>query len=400
MDIARFTTYYNNKMKNNLTKAKRIKTIAEYFQKKSQGSLSFANEKECYLYILEYIRSWEDEAEEILEEIYMLLEYEYSTQNPNYVFDLKTSKKHEEFNKFILKIFKKTIEFGDFEYNLTNSIRYDRINKIIECDLDYKEYGIDIVKGEKYKKRSGFISVTFDVKNEKFISSQSKNYKCHNNLVKFFNTKGIKISPIYILKRALTLKKKNCTEFSPTTLIIINLLYKDIPKMGYKVNLDAISFTNLDSQNVQGMKMKGTNLLKAEEILQRIHLGDDVHTLKLTLEIIRDNNGNQQYFATTFTLDLRGKIVFIFNEDEIRENRKREICIGLQESLMKLIYDEDTITRGQDIIHKELPKPKSIHQIVAEIQQDLMKLVGDTNDRIKVEKYFIENYSHSVSFNS
>ncbi len=52
------------------------------------------------------------------------------------------------------------------------------------------------------------------------------------------------------------------------------------------------------------------------------------------------------------------KIVFIFNEDEIRENRKREICIGLQESLMKLIYDEDTITRGQDIIHKELPKPK------------------------------------------
>ncbi len=103
-------------------------------------------------------------------------------------------------------------------------------------------------------------------------------------LLNFFNTKGIKISPIYILKKSLDIKKrKNCTEFSPTTLIIINLLYKDIPKMGYKVNLDAISFTNLDSQNVQGMKMKGTNLLKAEEILQRIHLGDDVHTLKINI---------------------------------------------------------------------------------------------------------------------
>ncbi|GLV63313.1 hypothetical protein Bmyc01_19830 [Bacillus mycoides] len=398
MDIVRFATYYNKKMKNNLTKAKRIKTIADYFQKKERKQLSFADEKECYLHIAEYIRNKEEEAEEILEEIYMLLEYEYSTQNPNYVFDLKTSKKHEDFHKLISKIFKRTVQFGDFEYSLTNNIRYDRIDEVIECDLDYKEYGIDIVNDEKYKKKSGFISITFDLKNEKFISSQSKNYKSHNNLVEFFNTRGFEILPIYILKRAVTLKNKNDTEFSPTTLLIINLLYENIPEMGYNVTLDAISFTNLDAQNVQGMKMKGTDLLKADEILQRIHLGDEVHTLKMTLEIIRDNNGIEQYFSTTFTLDLRGKIVFIFNEDEIRENRTREICIDLQKILMKLIYDEGTIARGEHIIHKELPKPKSIHQIVSGIQQDIMKLLEDTNDRIKVEKYFIEN--HSVSFNS
>ncbi len=41
MDIVRFATYYNKKMKNNSTKAKRIKTIADYFQKKERKQLKY-----------------------------------------------------------------------------------------------------------------------------------------------------------------------------------------------------------------------------------------------------------------------------------------------------------------------------------------------------------------------
>lgn len=398
MDIGRFTTYYKKKMKHNLTKKKRIKTIADYFSKKEKEQVSFANEEECYTYIFKYMEEREDEGEEILEELFMLLEYEYSTQNPNYVFDLETSKAHGEFFKLISQIFKRAVRYEDFEYHRTNNIKYDAFNEVIECDLDYKEYALDIVTGKEYKKTAGLISITFDLKSKKFISSKSNNYKNHNNLVNFLNTKGLKILPVYILKRALTIKNQNFTEFSPTTLLIINLLYEKIPEMGYGITLESISFTNLDSQNIQGMKMKGTDLLKANEVLERIHFGDEVHTLKLTLDIIRENNGTQQYFTTTFTIDLRGKIVFIFNDEDIRESRKREICIQLQSSLMKLIYDEETIARGEKIIHKELPKPKSIHQIVSGIQKEVMELIVNEADRIKVEKYFIEN--HPVSFNS
>ncbi len=167
--------------------------------------------------------------------------------------------------------------------------------------------------------------------------------------------------------------------------------------MGYGITLDAINFTNLDAQNVQGMKMRGTDLLKAEEVLQRIHFGDEVHTLKLTLDIIKNDNGTEEYFTTTFTIDLRGKIAFIFSDDGVRENRKREICIKLQRSLMELIYDEETIARGEEIIHKQLPKPKSIQQIVSGIRKDVAKLIKNQEDRIKIEEYFISN--HPVSFN-
>ncbi|WP_305453638.1 hypothetical protein [Bacillus mycoides] len=398
MDIRRFTNYYSKKMKHNLTKKKRVKTIAEYFSKKEKKNISFADEEECYTYIVRYTGDREEEGEEILEELFMLLEYEYSTQNPNYVFDLETNMTHNDFYKLISQILKGSVRYGDFEYRQTNNIRYDTFNEVIECDLDYKEYALDMVKEKEYRKTSGPINITFDLKNKKFISSKSKNYKNHNNLVNFLNTKGLKISPIYILKRALTIKNQNFTEFSPTTLLIINLLYEKIPEMGYDITLDAISFTNLDSENIKGVKIKGTNLLEANEVLERIHFGDEVHTLKLTLDIIHNNNGTQQYFTTTFTIDLRGKIVFIFNDDENRESRKREICIKLQESLINLIYDERTIANGEKIIHERLSKPKSIHQIVSDIQKSVMELIKEDDNKIKVEQYFIEN--HPASFNS
>ncbi|MFJ7832028.1 hypothetical protein ACIQXU_17620 [Peribacillus sp. NPDC097284] len=400
MDLNRFTNYYNNKMKSNLTKKKRLQTISEYFQKTLKEKVSFADETECYKYIVKYVISKEDEAEEILNEIYNMLEYSYSTQNPNYVYDLKTNKVHSDFFKLIDKTFKKPISYGDFVYKLTEKIKYDRFNEVIECILEYKEMGDDIATGEPYKKDSGLIIITFDLKNKKFISSKSSSYKSHNNIVDFLGSKGFSISPIYILKRALTIKNRNHTEFSPTTLLIINLLYEKIPEMGYDITLDAISFTNLDAKNVQGIKMKGTDLLQSMEILQRIHDGDEVHNLKLSLDKINRNNEKQEYFSTIFTIDLQGKIAFIFDDDEIRESRRREICINLQSSLWNLIYDEQTIERGEQIIHKELPKPESLHYTVSDIRKKMLEIITDKDEKIEVEKFFMDKYPASLIFNT
>ncbi|WBL16867.1 hypothetical protein [Sutcliffiella sp. NC1] len=396
MDLDRFTNYYSKKMKNNLTKKKRIKTISDFFSKQTKKDISFSDEKESLAYIIQYIIEREDESEEILEELYTLLEYSYSTQNPNYVYEFKTQYTDNTLYDLVKKTFKKRLIYGDFEYELTDSIKFDSYSRIIECNLEYQEYSSDIVTGEEYKKSSGLVNIIFDMKNNKFFSSKSPNYKTHNNLVEFLSSKGFNISSIYILKRALTIKNRNFTEFSPTTLLIINLLYEKIPELGYEITLEAISFTNLDSQNVQGMKMKGTDLLEAQEILQRIHSGDEVHNLKLSLQIIDKSSGIDKYVGTTFMIDLQGKIAFIFEEDDdVRESRKREICINLQNSLMELIYDEDTIERGQNIIYKELPKPKSIQFVVSEIKKSVLELIKNSDDKIEVEKFFIENYPTS-----
>ncbi|KSU64618.1 hypothetical protein AS034_01930 [[Bacillus] enclensis] len=408
MDIQRFTAYYNKKMKNNLTKTKRLQEISDFFQANSGAKVSFTNEKECYLYIVDYINSREDEAEDILDKLYFKMEYSFSTQNPNYVFDFKnTTQDSVVFFTNFKKLFKKNkmkkskVRFGEFEFTLLNEIKLDSQQNIVVCDLEYREYTENPISGKEHLKNHGPITVIFDLRNNKFISSKSANYKSHNKLVSYFKSMGYNIQPIYILKRVQTLKKQNTTEFSATTLLIINLLYETIPVLGYNINLESISFTNLDSQNIQGVKLKGTDLLKAPEVLQRIHSSDEVHTVRLFLEFTdKKQNGIEEYFSTTFTIDLKNKLAFIFSEEDISEYRRREICINLQSSLMHLIYAEDTISKGENIIHKELPKPKSLNQTVNEIQKSVLKKVNDEKDRIEIKKYFIETFPVIFSIDS
>lgn len=395
MNIEQFTKYFEGKMKSNLTLKQRLKSISEYFSEKENKQIDFDNKTEAYTHIITYTSEKEDEAENILEELFYILEYTYSAQNPYFVYDIKTNQDVNTVHLTLGRLFRNEIRAEDFYYNRRKNISFDRIKKLIEIDLDYREIGMDVVSDNEFVKNTGIIKLTFDLVNNKVISSVSINGKNHNNLLKYLQSNGFTITPSYILKRALTIKNRNFSEFSPTTLLIIILLYKTIPDMGYSFTLESISFSNLDSQNVQGMKMKGTDLLKAPEVLQRIHFGDDVHTIKLSLEIIKEINGVEKYFNSTFIVELRGKLAFIFFEDNMNESAKREISIKLQNSLMELIYADDTIKLGQQIIHDHLPKPKSFNKVVSEIKEELLQLVDNQEVKEKVESYFSEKFPFS-----
>lgn len=394
LNIEQFTNYFNAKMKSNLTLKQRLKSISEYFTEQKGVALRFTSKGEAYNYIINYISEKEDEAEDILDQLYYILEYTYSNQNPFFVYDLETNQEFNAFNESLCKIFKKEIRYNDFYYKRRKNISYDNIKKLIEIELDFREVRIDPIDGKEFTKDTGILKLTFDLINLKLISSNSTNSKSHNDLLKYLQSNGINIASIYILKRALFIKNRNFSEFSPTTLLMIILLYKTLPRMNYNFNLESISFSNLDSQNIQGVKMKGTDLLKAPEVLQRIHFGDDVHNVKLSIELVKIVEDEELYFNSSFIIEFRGKLSFIFFEDNMNEGTKRELSIQLQKSLMECIYAEDTINEGQEIIHKKLPKPKSFQQTVSELKNDLLLIVNDAADKIKIESYFSDKFPY------
>lgn len=392
MNIDQFTNYYEKKMKQNLTKRQKLREIEKYFYRRTLDEQSFENERECFYYISSYIAEHENEAEEVLQELYFLLEYSFGTNNPNYLYEFLIEADCEEFETLVSSMVSKEFDYGEFKYRLLSK-NFDAVNQVIEYEFEFTEFATFDITNEVYRKYTGIINVTFDFINKKFITSKSPIPKNHNNIFEFFKEfSGATINPYYILKRKSFLSKKNTTEFSITTLLIINLLYETIPSMGYNFTLDSISFSNLDSVNIQRVKMSGTDLLKAPEVLQRVHSFDDVQNLKITITIVKRENGIDVFSYLTFTLDIQGKLCFIFTDDTVLNSNTREICYKIQESLMDLLYDTSTIQSGSQLIHSELPAPKSQQQIVSQIFADVLDLTSNIDDKIAIERYFIDNF--------
>ncbi|KQL33356.1 hypothetical protein [Psychrobacillus sp. FJAT-21963] len=395
MNLERFTDYYNKKMRFNLHINKRLKAIEEYFLNEHAEIVSFMTKDSCYAYIVTYTGQHEDNSEEILEQLYYTLEHSFSSQNPYYISELETTVHKDAFARNIRRLFSQNVEYDDFTYELRNEVQYDANDETIYCELDFEEKFIDYITGERRRKSLGTIKITFDLKNKKFITSEAPNDRSHKNILEYFEMQGYTIKPIYVLKRSLTIRNKNFTDFSPTTLLIINLLLHTLPSMGYRITLDSINFTNIDSHDIQRMTLNGTNLLSSNEVLQRIHNGDTVHTLKITLNIISNRDGTQVNYGATFKIDLKGRLAFIFGDSDDNEARNREICIDIQNSIMKLIYEATTVQTGVRLINENLPKPKSLNEILSTIKSDLSELVDNTDDKIALKKYFVDNYAIS-----
>lgn len=396
MNLERFTDYYQRKMRFNLHINKRLEAVSDYFKNEHETSISFSSKDECYTYIVNFINEREDDAEEILEELYYVLEQYYSSQNPYYINKLVTSIHKNDFARNISRLFGNEIRYGDFTYQLRENVEYDANDEIIQCKLDFEESMVDFITNERIRKSLGTIKITFDLKNKKFISSESPNEKSHKNILDYLSSQGYDIRPYYILKRALKIKNKNFTDFSPTTLLIINLLLDTLPSLEYRITLDSINFTNIDSRDIQRMTLNGTDLLSSNEVLQRIHNGDTVHTLKVSLAKIHNILGSEVHHGASFKIDLRGRLAFIFGDGEDDEVRNREICINIQNSLMDLIYDDDTVENGLRLITKNLPKPKTLLELVSNIQAELLEIIENQDDRIAIKKYFIEKYAIST----
>ncbi|MET3508428.1 hypothetical protein [Halalkalibacter oceani] len=400
MDLGNFVRVYNLKMKNNLSKGLRLNAIEEYFSEELGHDIDFKGDSDkCLSYIVETIRTDEENGEEILESLYNILTETFSNLDPNYIYELETDFTEENILDYLKRNFKKTNNFGPFDFILDGEISYDNVKQTISCRLSFEEFHIDLITNNRINSaQKGRINITFDLMRKKFISSNASYEKVHNSLYNLITASGkIILRKFYVLKRESAMKNRNFTDYSSITLLAIKLLYETIPSMGYNVTLESILFTNLNATKVQGMKMKGTDLLSAEEVVQRIHLGDKVQSMKITLEKIEKKQGREFLFQTQFTIDFRGKLAFIFLDQNLNEGKKLDICVSLYESIFALIYDDKTVEDASKLIQNKLPKPKSIDKIIKEIKNEVLDLLTKKEDLITVEKYFLEKYPTTFS---
>lgn len=395
MNLGTFTDYYQYKMKNNLFKRKRINSIVDYFKEEHNRTVNFTSADDCYSFICHFIADKENE-EEILDQLYSVIEhYIYSSQNIYFISDFNTSFRITRLFRNLRSLLGNPLEYQDFTFNLVNELKFDETEETIQFELNFEEVLYDFESEDTKRKCVGNIKVTFDSKNKKFISFGSSYDKSHKAICDCFSEKGYNIYPVYVLKRAITVKNKNFTDFSALTLLVINLLIKTIPSMNYdELTLDSINFTNHESTDIQRMSLNGTNLLNALEVLQRIHSGDTVHTFKMTLgKIIKHDDDSETYYGTSIKVDLSGRLSFVFGDEDINEAKNREICTELNNTIIDLIYGENTVSDGISLINDHLPKPKNFNDMVSIIKDDILKLIVNREDQIAVEKYFIEKHA-------
>ncbi|MBM7701015.1 hypothetical protein, partial [Kurthia huakuii] len=210
MDIVNFSTFFSNKMKNNLTKNQKLKNLSAYFREHTNQIIDFKDESEALKQIVEYIKDNEDNEGVILEELYYILEhYSYSTINPLYIYELQTNNATlEKCTREIQKLFKGNRRYENFEYKLIDS-SYDPSFLTINLNFEFIYYELDIVKNNEEKINSGKISLTLDLRHKKCITSQTTNLSCHNNLIEYLTNKTtFTFKPYYLLKRKKTMNYK------------------------------------------------------------------------------------------------------------------------------------------------------------------------------------------------
>lgn len=393
MNIQSFTEYYHRRMKNNLSKKKKVEEIKGYLTENGHHIIvNELNVNECYEEIIKFIENHQSRAEEILEEIYHLLEVPFSYGTPHYMFELNTQKSIGNLNELINLTFTNEYEYEDYSYKLKKNSSYDPLDKTIEVELESILKKENALNNEIRRINKGPIKLFFDFENAVYISSESIEYKNHSNVYKILKDKGIDIKPVYVLRRTSHIKNLNFTDFSPTTLIVVHLLFKSFLDLKYEFDLESIDFTNLNATNIQGTKLKGTNLLNANEMLERIYSNDNINRIKLLLKKTYYECGTEKYFQSMVTINLEKKLAFIFPEDGMREDIKREISIKIYKCILDLLNDDNVVKVGEELILEKLPKVKTSYEMIKEIRESMMSIAIDEKQKNVIKSYFSKKY--------
>lgn len=393
MKIEKFLGVFERKLGVNFYKKQRLENISSYFREvEEDNDIEFSDNDECLSYIIEYLNKNEDNSDTILDEIIRVLELSVTNRNPYYVMEFTNQRTFEELCEKFNEIFGAAFNFENVHFVKNGEMQCDDINNIIEIEFDYKELEEDLVNDREIRKSIGVIKLRFDLNAKKIISSVAGNRKIHNSMYKYLVRNSINVNPLYLLKRASTIKNKNHTEFAPTTLIFMNLLFNSFKQMNLNFDLEILDFVNVEAVNIQGMTLKGTKLLSAPEILHRIHNGDEIMKFKVNVDKILDNNGQQSYYSTNFEVNLEGKLCFVFDANEEDNLEKNKLICNIYDELLKLIYSDNTVEEGMKIINDNLPKPKSMQNIVSEIYHVVNSTVKSVDEKIAIEKYFIETF--------
>ncbi|WHY93135.1 hypothetical protein QNK12_06510 [Neobacillus cucumis] len=170
------------------------------------------------------------------------------------------------------------------------------------------------------------------------------------------------------------------------TVIILDYVEVEINKENHEISdYSGMSFSNLRSDKVKSVRLKGNNLLESSEVSERIRMGDQIKSIRFQLRK-RLNNGN--YLMPTISIDFNGPLKITLNNMEntnYNTDFTRYLVKALNHSLAKVYREEETKERLTNIIHRaRVRESMYIQSVLAEIRDQLDEVAISSSEKEKV----------------
>lgn len=399
MDITKFASLFTQKMRTN--KEKRLLAIEEYFAFSHDIEVSFGNDTDkCIAFILQITRENEENSDTILGDIADIIMERYSVGLPFAVSELETNLTLEEIKTFLENLFLEECSYENLVFHDCHEVNVDEIKETVEFKSRYKEFYVDPKNDELGREiNSGVIYVTFDLKNNLYITSMVGYNKIINMLIDLIKANyhpQINIKPYYIQQNVRALNNASTSDFAPLTLLVINLIFKKINDMGYIVqSVDSISFNNENAPRIKNAKLTGTDLFKDPDVVERIYSEDKI--TKFTINIMKIVGGSAA-LITDLTIDFRGMIKFIFDNHKEGALTISQACVDLFNGIGELMQDEFTIEIGQTLLKENMQRlafdtRPQFNIFMYTLKNDLVDFLPEKEQEIK--EYFMSAYNVS-----
>lgn len=400
MDIQKFEALFGQKMRSN--KDKRLLAIEEYLAFSHDIDITFENDTEkCLAFILQMIREEPDNSDVILGDIADIIMERYSVGQPYAVSELETGLNLEQIKNLLEELLlNKECEYENLIFSDCHEVTIDNINEIVEFKCRYREFYVDPKTDELGREiQSGTTRVIFDLKNKLYITSMVGYNKIINkliNLIKHNYHPQINIKPYYLQQNIKYIKNAATSDFASLTLLVINLIFKKFNDMGYIVqSVDSLSFNNENAPRIKNAKLTGTDLFKDPDVVERIYSADKI--TKFTVNIMKMIDSNAA-LLTNLTIDFRGMIKFIFDNQDERTFTVSQACVDLFNGINELMDDEHTIEIGQTLLKKKMQRVAfdnrpQFNLFMYTLKNELTDLLPDKSEEVK--RFFQSTYNVS-----
>ncbi|MDZ4567229.1 hypothetical protein [Bacillus cereus] len=342
-----------------------------------------------------FIKS-ENASEEIVMDIFDLLDQSFSRGYPQYIFEFSLIQgvSQQKFFEMVNTALPKGTIISSPNHKEVEITRIGDIDftegETLNFKIQYEKYKANHRKKAQQTKipeiRSTF-SVTFDFStNLCYIHCGDRNIA---NSVERLLTRNIlafsKFSAFSVKERLTSTQFNNEYSLSKQTVLALDYLEEEVNHNNHDISdYFGISFANSRSDKVKAVRLRGSNLLESYEVADRIRSGDQIKAVRFQL---RKKLSNDNYILSTVTVDFNCPLKITFTNLD-NTNYMIDIIHHLKQALvnsLNKVYNEEQIKeRLKDIMEKTRIKDSIvIHSLLSQMKAQFEQLDSPTEEKDK-----------------
>lgn len=367
---------------------KKLEFIQYYLQYQRQLEVGISDKDA----LMNFLRS-EEATDEILAEIFDLLDQSFSRGYPNYIFEFElehgTSK--TDLINYIEQAFPTENKLSPRGQNFTYISRIGPVQNNYNDNISFKvqyERHREVQTIEGIEQGALEVKSSFDIIFD-FISNccyiQCGDKKILSTIEKLINTH------LTILERfdgySLRTKQESTMfegeiKLDKQTIIILDFIENEINDCNHEINdYLGTTFFNNRSDKVKSVKLRGTNLLESFEVADRVRNGDKIKSVRFQLRV---KTGEDRYIIPTINLDFDDPLKITFGNIENTSYIPQlinHLRTKLDQSLSKRYQANEVLEELQHLIQRARTKDSMIViNILATIKEEFLKIEDENKE--------------------